>query len=396
METVKIQFDPAKLKLVDPRTLKKDPNNRNKHPDEQIDRFCKLLQTYGMRWPIIVSEATGVIKAGEGRLLAALKLGMPQVLVSYQEFESEQIEYGFGISDNAIASWAELDLASIQTDVAALGDGYDIDLLGIEDFALTDVETLPPGCDEDDVPEANETICKLGDLWTLGNHRLMCGDSTSIDAVEKLMDGQKADMVFTDPPYGMDLDTDYSKLPSTKAEGNKSYSKVIGDSEDFRPELIQTVIAAFDYCKEIFMFGADYYAELLFNKNEGSWVVWDKRVEENFDLMFGSAFELCWSKNKHKREIARFNNTLFGGDIESRGKVHPTQKPTKLIAWFFEKWGNQGDKVVDLFGGSGSTLIACEKTDRKCFMSELDPHYCDVIIARWEKYSGKKAELING
>ncbi len=405
METVKIQFDPAKLKLVDPRTLKKDPNNRNKHPDEQIDRFCKLLQTYGMRWPIIVSEATGVIKAGEGRLLAALKLGMPQVLVSYQEFESEQIEYGFGISDNAIASWAELDLASIQTDVAALGDGYDIDLLGIEDFALADVEVLPPGCDEDEVPEANETICKLGDLWTLGSHRLMCGDSTSIDAVEKLMDGQKADMVFTDPPYGMNLDTDYSSMGGDNNSHNSAkglagkkglkHRAVLGDDEDFDPGII---FGLFGYCNEIFLWGADYYAERLVEKNKGSWIVWDKRVDENFDKMWGSAFELCWSKAKHKRDLARIRFAgVYGTESQdTKGRVHPTQKPIQLAEWFFERWGKDTKNIVDLFGGSGSTLIACEKTDRKCFMMELDPHYCDVIIARWEKYSGKKASLING
>lgn len=142
MNTIpQIMFDPAKLKLVDPMTLKKDPKNRNKHPDEQIDRFCKLLQTYGMRWPILVSERTGIIKAGEGRLLAALKLKMPKVLVSYQEFDSEEIEYGFGISDNAIALWAELDLSSINTDISGMS-GLDIELLGLKNF-----DVLPPDFD---------------------------------------------------------------------------------------------------------------------------------------------------------------------------------------------------------------------------------------------------------
>lgn len=138
-----IKFDPSKLKLVDPKTLKKDPKNRNKHPQAQIDRFCELLKTYGMRWPIIVSEQTGVIKAGEGRLLAALQLGMPQVLVSYQEFESHELEYGFGISDNAIAAWAELDLSAIKTDIEDLED-FDTNLLGFKDFQIeNEVEPIP-------------------------------------------------------------------------------------------------------------------------------------------------------------------------------------------------------------------------------------------------------------
>jgi len=249
--------------------------------------------------------------------------------------------------------------------------------------------------DEDDVPDVPiEPKTKLGDIYILGNHRLMCGDSTSIDAVEKLMDGQLADMVFTDPPYGMALDTDYSKLPSIKKEGNKKYSKIIGDNNDFSPELINTVFACFDYCKEIFLWGADYYAEHLPNKNGGSWVVWDKRCEEKFDKMIGSGFELCWSKAKHKRMLARINNTLFSGDSEARNKVHPTQKPIKLILWFFDYFSLKDKKnVVDLYGGSGSTLIASEKVGKNAFVMELDPKYCDVIVKRWEDFTGKKAEL---
>jgi DNA modification methylase len=245
---------------------------------------------------------------------------------------------------------------------------------------------------EDDVPADVDTRCKTGDVWQLGEHRLMCGDSTSQAAVEILMDGQKADMVFTDPPYGMSLDTDYSKM------GNSSinHRKVIGDNEDFCSDLITTIFQ-FSYVKEMFIFGADYFAELLPNKNEGSWIVWDKRSDGEsgigkMDGMFGSAFELCWSKSKHKRDIARF--TRYTSDYTGDEKpVHPTQKPVKLINWFLDKWSKSENLIVDLFGGSGSTLIACEKTNRKCFMMELDEKYCDVILARWEGYANKKAVL---
>lgn len=147
MSQIKIAFDPSKLRLVDPTSLIVDPKNRNKHPPEQIKRFCKLLKEYGMRWPILVSERTGVIKAGEGRLLAALELKMPQVLVSYQEFDNDQQEYGFGISDNAIALWAELDLSAINTDVNLLGPDFDIDLLGMKDFVLDPSESSSSGED---------------------------------------------------------------------------------------------------------------------------------------------------------------------------------------------------------------------------------------------------------
>jgi DNA modification methylase len=241
---------------------------------------------------------------------------------------------------------------------------------------------------EDDVPEVKKTDIKLGDLFQLGDHRLLCGDATSKEDVERLMNGEKADMVYTDPPYGMNLDTDYSKLPSTKKSGNKSYKPVEGDSQEFNPSLI---LEWFKDCKEIIMFGADYYSR---NLSGGSWYVWDKRVTENFDRMIGSAFELAWSKSKHKREIARFNNTLFSGESDAKNKVHPTQKPIKLHEWFFERIS--GELVVDLYLGSGSTLIACEKTKRKCFGSEIDPQYIQVVIDRWEKFTGNKATKLNG
>ena len=379
--------------LVDIHKLVPHPQNPNKHPDNQIERLAKIIDYQGQRSPVVVCKETGFIVVGHGRTEAMKKLGWDKVAVNYQTFKDEAQRYAHMTADNAIAEWAALDLAQINADMLDLGPELDLELLGIEDFVLEPIEKLDPGLvDEDDVPEVNDPITKRGDVWLLGDHRVMCGDSTMIDDVEKLMNGEKADMVFTDPPYGMHLDTDYSKMPSTKLEGNKKYNKIAGDNDDFNDDLINTIFL-FNYVKEMFIFGSDYFAELLLNKNNGSWIVWDKRVTENFDKMIGSAFELCWSKNKHKREIARFNNTLFSGEAEAREKVHPTQKPTKLIEWFFEKWCKDLNKCVDLYLGSGSTLIACQKTNRKCFGMELDEHYCDVIVNRWQNYTGKKAVL---
>ena len=209
------------------------------------------------------------------------------------------------------------------------------------------------------------------------------------------MDGQKADMVFTDPPYGMHLDADYSDM-SSKFKGSKGgnkYANVIGDHNDFSPDLIQTVFANFEYCKEIFLWGADYYSDLLPNRNDGSWIVWDKRGDDSADKMFGSTFELCWSRNRHKRDMARVKWAgIFGMEKEhDKKRVHPTQKPSALIEWFFDKWGSKGDTVADLYGGSGSTLIAAEKTSRQARLMELDPKYVDVIIKRWQDFTGKIA-----
>ncbi len=154
MTVPKIMFDPAKLKLVDTKDLKKDPKNRNKHSPEQIDRLCTLFKKFGMRWPILVSERTGVIKAGEGRLLAAIKLGMPQVLVSYQEFESEETEFAFGVSDNAIALWSELDLEGIVEDYKELEmDEDDLDLLGIESLDIGQMDFEEEDDQDPDMPD---------------------------------------------------------------------------------------------------------------------------------------------------------------------------------------------------------------------------------------------------
>lgn len=247
---------------------------------------------------------------------------------------------------------------------------------------------------------------KLGDIWQLGNHRLMCGDSTNKEDVSKLMNGKKADMVFTDPPYGMNLDTDYSKMNGNSnvefkqrknIVGGKKYNEVIGDNEDFKPELVTTIFDNFDYCKEIFVWGADYYPELLKGYKYGNFIIWDKRDDnEQFDKMYGSSFEVCWSKNKHRKEIARVRWCgVFGTEKEfDKKRVHPTQKPIKLAEWFLKKYSKDEHIIIDLFGGSGSTLIACEQLNRTCYMMELDPHYVDVILYRWEKLTNRKAILL--
>lgn len=387
--------------LVDISELKPHPKNRNNHSEAQIDRLCEIIKYQGVRHPIKVSNLSGFISSGHGRLLAAKKLGMKRVPVSYQDYTDEAQEYADLIADNAIASWSELDLSGINSDIGDLGPDFEIDLLGIKDFVLEPTEKLDPQCDEDEVPEHVEPKAKLGDIYQLGRHRLMCGDSTSIDAVEKLMAGEKADMVFTDPPYGMFLDTNYDQMfaaDDAHRKTGKRFDQVKGDHADFTPELISTIFAAFPDCEEVFIWGADYFSELLPDRKYGSWVVWDKRCSEAMDKVSGNTFELCWSKKKHKRLIARIQWSGHHGmqKDDTKTRVHPTQKPVALVEWFFEQWGDKKSSLVDLFGGSGSTLIACEKTNRTCFMMELDPHYIDVIVARWEKYTGKKAELLNG
>ena len=204
----------------------------------------------------------------------------------------------------------------------------------------------------------------------------MCGDSTDKANVELLMGGGKADMVFTDPPYGISLDTEYNS--SSKVKGN-SYSKVIGDETDFDPSFLSSVAGTANQ----FWWGANYYQEKL--PKGGSWVVWDKSNSEQ-DKAQGSAFEICYSFQKHKNCFYRKLWKGFTAKEKDEKRTHPTQKPVEMCLWFMKEWGKENDIVLDPFLGSGSTLIACEQTDRTCYGMELDPKYTDVIRKRYAKF----------
>jgi DNA modification methylase len=389
--------------------------NSRTHSEEQVIQIAASIREFGFTNPVLI-DSNGTIIAGHGRVMAAKKVGLAEVpCLRLQHLSPSQIR-AYVIADNKLALNAGWDDEMLKAELLTLQEeGFNTDLTGFSDDelnALLNSEIIEGQTDPDEVPEPPvDPITKLGDIWILGNHRLMCGDSTSVDAVQKMMDGSKADMVFTDPPYGMFLDTDFTSMdglsPRGKSflgtKGGKKYDKVAGDNNDFTPELINTIFASHPDCHEVFLWGADYYSELIPDRNNGSWIVWDKRTNDgsselqasSADRLFGSNFELCWSKAKHKRELARIRNGIFGVKNEAGNSktVHPTQKPVQLAEWFFEKWGNPNDNVVDHFGGSGSTLIACEKTGRKARLMELVPKYCDVIVKRWEDFTGKKARL---
>jgi len=376
--------------------------NARTHSDEQVRQIAASIKEWGWTTPVLVDEDGGII-AGHGRTMAAKRLGMREVPVMVARGWSDAKKRAYVLADNKLALNAGWDDSMLALELKELGEtGFDLDLTGFsldEINALTPLEVEPGLTDEDAVPEApEEPTTRLGDVWILGQHRLMCGDSTSIDAVEKLMDGQKAEMVFTDPPYGMFLNTDYDSMFAADKDHRKTgkrFEEVAGDHEDFTPELINTIFASFPEAKEVFVWGADYFSELIPDRKDCSWIVWDKRTNENMDKVSGNTFELCWSKQKHKRLIARIiwsgHHGMAKDDTKTR--VHPTQKPVELVTWFFDQWGKDCKSVVDLFGGSGSTLIACEKTSRQCRMMELDPKYCDVIVKRWQDYTGNQATL---
>jgi len=260
-----------------------------------------------------------------------------------------------------------------------------------------DVDNDQEKADSAPIIDDSKPITQPGDLWILGKHRLLCGDSTDPINIERLMDGKKANFIITDPPYGMNLNTDFTdfgyksktnKNKDLKSCVRKNYDAVLNDDKDYDPSHI---FRDFPYCKEIFLFGADYYAERLPKKNDGTWLIWDKRAgieDVEFSL---SEFETIWSKHTHARIILR--HRWFGmmgtenkaEDIHKR--VHPNQKPVKLLIDILERYSKKNDIVVDLFAGSGSTIIACERSDQQCFCMEFTPKYCDLILKRYVDFT---------
>lgn len=380
--------------------IKLNPNNPRLIKD---DKFKKLVQSIkdfpemlDIR-PIVVNKDM-IILGGNMRFRACKEAGIKEIPVIVTDL-SEEKQREFLIKDNTSGGEWDWDMLANEWDTEELEAwGLDLPVFDIKDKGTAEEDNY-------EVPDTIETDIVLGDLFEIGEHRLLCGDSTDSDAVAKLMDGKKADMVFTDPPYGMKLDADYSEMSNNSTfakekgiKNGKKYSNVIGDHNDFTDELINTIFSNFNNTKEVFIWGADYFAELLPNKNDGSWIVWDKRVDENFDKMYGSAFELCWSKNKHKREIARIRwASAFGTEKEfDHKRHHPTQKPTELASWFFNKWGKENDLIVDLYLGSGTSIITSHQLKRKCYGMELDPKYCQVIIDRMKKLDSTLVIKKNG
>ena len=371
-----------KISIVDIEQVIPNPKNANRHSIEQIKRLEKLIKYQGFRNPLIISNRTGFLVVGHGRLEAAINLGMQKVPVIYQDFESEAQEYAYLISDNEIARWAELDKQAVYEDLKEI-ELDDIELLGLEDFTLPDVDELDPHTDEDEVPEVEHPITRRGDIWLLGKHRLMCGDSTMIDDVEKLMNGEKADIVFTDPPYGVNIGN------QSQGKGGGVAKKIDYGRNDWDSEIPYEAISnCFVISDNQLMFGANYYAEKL--PPSQCWVVWDK---DNGDSDFADC-ELAWCSFDKASRLFKYRWAgMLQQDMKNKEKrVHPTQKPVALSEWFFEKF-DVGNVVADLFGGSGSTMLGCEKTNRKNYTMELDEKYCDVIINRWQNYTGKKATL---
>lgn len=399
--------------LVNPKDLKEHPKNRNKHGQDQIERLAELYKYHGIRHPIICdAENKTTIIAGRGRQLAALRSGIKEFPVVYQKFDSQEHLYAFLQADNAIASWAELDIENIKLDIGDFPD-LDLNMLGIRDFQVDELKEFL--ADPDDVPEEIEPKAKLGEIYKLGEHRLMCGDSTRIDSVERLMDGQKADMVFSDPPYNTGMTSESQKGSGGLWKGNGSAWLSHMFDDDYTPEEWDSFLDSF--LDSFFKLSKDNSAlyicldwrrshELIPKAKKlfkySNLIIWDKVVHGlGSDYKYTHEFIHVFKKGKPKLNTHQGDDREYSDIWHIQRKIgkdedHATKKPIEIVERAIRHASIKDQIVCDLFGGSGSTLIACEKTNRKCYMMELDPHYCDVIVARWEKFTGKKAELING
>lgn len=348
--------------------------NTKKHDKTQINNVAESIKQYGFVQPIVIDK-DNVVVIGHCRLLAAKQLKMKEVpCVCVDDLTEEQVK-ALRIVDNK-SNESEWDFDILPDELAELDlSDFDFDF-GIED---EEEETEIVEDEAPEVDEENEPITKLGDIWQLGRHRLMCGSSTDKDSIIKLTENNPIYLIYTDPPYGMNAVSKSGVL-------SKNYkTDIMGDDDN------SVAISAFMLASEMYRntnqiwWGANYYTECL--PSSECWIVWDKNNGANDQ----TDCELAWA---NFRSVVR----QFTMAIEKKNRVHPTQKPVKLFAEIVKKFdkNNNFKTVLDLFGGSGSTLIACEQLDRTCYMMELDPKYCDVIIKRWETLTGEKAVLING
>jgi len=359
-------------------------NNSRTHSEEQITQLVSSIKEFGFTNPILLAPDNSII-AGHGRLQAVKRLGHEEVpCIVVEGLTKTQIK-ALIIADNQLALNAGWDLEKLSVEIEGLeADKFDLNILGFEDEFLKDLLHKENSglTDEDEIPEVKENAkSKLGDIFVLGNHRLMCGDSTSKDNLKLILNDNRIDMVFTDPPYNIDY------------KGIKDQRKILNDKMD-DDSFVEFLNNSLVGCETMYVCCSWQYAHLFrkaminIGRKPKAMIIWDKvNPAQHLDKYF-------------KQHEIIFYYGDFGGQKTIRGDIwtlkrkkntlHPTMKPVELITMALE---DQKDKknIYDGFLGSGSTLIACEKLNRNCFGMELDPKYCDVIIQRWQQFTGKEA-----
>lgn len=378
---------------IDKLTL--DPSNARKHSAKNLEAIKGSLARFGQQKPIVVGK-NGVVIAGNGTLEAARSLGWAKIDAHLTDLDGTDAT-AYAIADNRAGELAEWDAAVLGETLKALQDmDFDLGSIGFDGKDLAAMIATPVPAegltDPDAIPENAETRAKPGDVWVLGAHRVMCGDARDTTAVDRLTKGERAQAVFTDPPYGMNaVAKDDGRVGGrgTIAKAGK-YRPVIGDEEEFDAAFL---LALSDVC---FIFGGNFFAHKL--PRGSHWLVWNKRANSEREREFDTSdCELIYTNVPKRTNVQSYTHVWAGmfrqGSKKDEGvtRVHPTQKPVGLCAEILSAYDYQ--TVIDPFLGSGSTLIACEKTARKCYGMEIDPRYVDVILARWEQFTGKTASL---
>jgi DNA modification methylase len=391
-------------------------NNARTHSEEQINQIAASIREFGFTNPLLI-DGVGTIIAGHGRLHGAKKSGLEEVPCIVLDHLTKAQQKALIIADNQLALNAGWDMDLLSVEMKDLdAEGFDLSLMGFNDDMLANMlkEETEGLTDEDAVPEVpDDPVTVLGDVWVLGKHRLMCGDSTSIDAVEKLMGGQKANMAFTSPPYNAGKS---ELLSGNTHSGDNKYGDYNDDKSDseYLDLLVGFTNAWINACE----FLAVNLQQLAGNKTSfvdymGAYkdnlidvCIWDKghATPAMVKNVLNSRFEyilLLTSKKKPSRAIpgANFRGTIsnvYSGPPNRNNefsKVHAATFPVAFAEWAVESFTSLNAIVADPFGGTGTTMIAAEKHNRVCMMMELDPKYCDVIIQRWCDFTGEDAIL---
>lgn len=385
--------------------------NSRTHSEEQVAQIAASIKEWGFTTAVLVDESGSII-AGHGRVMAARKLGLASLPVMVAAGWTDAQKRAYVIADNKLALNAGWDNELLALELAELdGLGFDVELTGFSDEeikALMPVEVTEGLTDPDDAPAVQENpVTVPGDVWIMGKHRVMCGDSTDEASAFLLLEGQQADMVFTDPPYGVSY-ADKNESLNKASKGNRIQTEIMNDHLQ-GDALGAFFLAIFSTMAAVMKPGCPFY--VCAPQGGEQMMMMMMMMKAGIPMRH----ELIWVKNNHVLGRADYHykhepilygwkdgagHPWYGGrdkfstwhvDKPMQSKLHPTMKPVELVEIALENSSKRGDTVLDLFGGSGTTLIACEKTGRAARLMELDPRYCDVIVKRWQDFTGQQA-----
>lgn len=418
----------AKLQHVAIDKLVPYERNAKTHDEEQVAKIAASIQEFGFLSPILIDEQYNIV-AGHGRVLAAKTLGMDKVPAVFLEGLTEAQRRAYIIADNRLTELGGWDMETVRSELETLeSEGFDTDITGFDFEAISITDDMGPEMTQEevsDLEEAAESKVKAGEIWKLGDHRLMCGDSTDSKCVERLMGGGTADLLLTDPPYNVDY-----------TGGTKDAMKIANDALE-REDFLRFLERAFTNAANVMKEGAAYYcwhasrtmaefqealnraylmprqiliwvkSSLVLGRQDYQWrhepcfYGWKEGAAHYFiDVRsFSTVFDNIDTMSREQlaetlKELCSITTTIYE-DKPNASELHPTMKPVGLFKKLIRNSSREGDTVLDLFGGSGTTIIAAEEMGRKACVMEYDPHYCDVIIKRWEDQTGRKAELVN-